>query len=158
MGSLILIGVGIGLGIQQPFIAAQTLFKGSDLAVATSVIIFVQTLAGAIILSISGNVFQNQVVTQIRHIVPMVDPRDVLRAGASGLNTAMSKKYPQYLDGILTAYNNAVQRVFLIGIVVACLGIFGVLAMEWVSVNKNKKMDGEKSKEDNELHAVASVA
>lgn len=149
---LILIGIGIGLGAQQPVMAAQTVFKGADMALATSVLIFIQSLSGTVFLSVAENVFQTQVVKQLHQIVPSVDPEIVLHTGASQLHAAMRAEYPDEVDGILKAYNNALQQVFLIAVVLACLTVFGLVGMEWKSLKKAKE---EKKKSEIPLQAVA---
>lgn len=119
--------------------AAQTVFSGSDVALAVSVLLFLQTLSGTILISVSQTVFQNQIVSQTRKIVPDVDPQVILNTGASDLQDVIRHKYPTHFDGILSAYNNALQRVFLICLICCCLSAFGVIGIEWISVKKDKK-------------------
>lgn len=40
MGTLILIGFGIGIGAQAPFMVPQTIYSGPDISLGTSVVIF----------------------------------------------------------------------------------------------------------------------
>lgn len=143
---LILMGIGIGAGAQQPLMAAQTVFKGADIALSTSVLIFTQSLSGTVFVSVAQNIFQTQVIKQLHEIVPSVDPEVVLHTGASDLHAAMKARYPDELDGILKAYNNALQQVFLIAVILSCLTVFGVVGMEWINLKKAKK-EAEKKRE-----------
>lgn len=52
IGYQALCGAGIGLVLQQPMIAAQTVLKLEDVPTGTSVIIFFQTLGGALFISV----------------------------------------------------------------------------------------------------------
>lgn len=119
--------------------ACQTVFAGADIALSTSVLIFTQTLAGTVFISVAENVFHSELLKQLHKIVPDVDPRDVLEIGASGLHDAMRAQYPDELPGILDAYNKALQAVFLISLILSCLTVFGSAGMEWVSVKKGKQ-------------------
>lgn len=126
-------GIGIGIGAQQPLMETQTVFKGPDIALSTSALIFTQTLAGTIFLSVAENVFQNQLVSQLRRLVPEIDPQDIVTIGASNLRQVIEAEFPQDLTAILTAYNNAIRHVFLISIIFACLNAIPDVFMEWVS-------------------------
>ncbi|KAK0761238.1 hypothetical protein N5P37_006186 [Trichoderma harzianum] len=131
--SLIIMGVGIGIGAQQPLMVAQTVFKGPDIALSTSALIFTQTLAGTIFLSVAENIFQNQLISQLHKLVPEIDPRSIIETGASSLRPFIEAKCPQYLSAVLAAYNNAIRHVFLLSVIFACLNAIPDAFMEWVS-------------------------
>ncbi|KAK9419415.1 putative Major facilitator superfamily (MFS) profile domain-containing protein [Seiridium unicorne] len=143
VGALILFGVGMGLGAQAPVMAVQTVLSGHDIAIGTAVIVFMQSLASAIFLSVGDNVFQQHLVAELAAMVPAVDPAIVVANGASGLRAVMQVKYPAFVDGILVAYNQALRGVFLVGLVLTCLSIFGSASVEWVSVLQNKQESKE---------------
>ncbi|KAF7560344.1 hypothetical protein G7046_g3799 [Stylonectria norvegica] len=136
IGMLILIGIGIGAGAQQPLIASQTVFHDADISLSTSVLIFTQTLAGTVFISVAENIFQSQLIKQLHHIVPNVDPDVVLNTGASHLHEAMMKAYPADFDGIIKAYNNSLQQVFLISVILSCLTVFGSAGSKWINIKK----------------------
>lgn len=121
--------------------AAQTVFKGADIALSTSALMFTQTLAGTVFLTVAQSVFQSQIVRQVSKLAPGVDVQDVVNAGASELWEVVGKKYPKEFPEVLKAYNGALQRVFLIAVVLSCFMVFGVVGMEWVSVKKEKKSE-----------------
>ncbi|KAL7900215.1 hypothetical protein HDV64DRAFT_290797 [Trichoderma sp. TUCIM 5745] len=102
-------GIGIGIGAQQPLMAAQTVFKGPDIAPSTSALIFTQTLTGTIFLSAAENIFQDQLVSQLQTLVPEIDPQAIINIGASNLRQTIEVKFPHYLTATLTAYNNSIQ-------------------------------------------------
>ncbi|KAL7960374.1 major facilitator superfamily domain-containing protein [Trichoderma compactum] len=133
VSSLIIMGVGTGIGAQQPLIVAQTVFKGADIALSTSALIFTQTLAGTIFLSVAENIFQNQLISQLHKLVPEIDPRDIIETGASSLRQFIQAKFPQHLNAVLTAYNNNIRHVVLRSVIFACLNAIPDAFMEWVS-------------------------
>ncbi|KAI8169254.1 Efflux pump aflT [Colletotrichum sp. SAR 10_70] len=146
--SLVLMGLGVGLGGQQCIIAAQTVFKGRDIALATSVLVFLQSLGGTVFLAVAQNVFSSRLVAELRRNVPNVNPAVVINAGASGLVDSMRKTYPDSVDGIIESYNRALQNVFLIATVLGCLTALGIGFFEWKSVKENKPKTDVKSQTD----------
>ncbi|KAI8202194.1 Efflux pump aflT [Colletotrichum sp. SAR 10_76] len=146
--SLVLMGLGVGLGGQQCIIAAQTVFKGRDIALATSVLVFLQSLGGTVFLAVAQNIFSSRLVAELRRNVPNVNPAVVINAGASGLVDSMRKTYPDSVDGIIESYNKALQNVFLIATVLGCLTVLGIGFFEWKSVKENKPKTDAKSQTD----------
>lgn len=137
IGYQCLAGIGIGFGMQQPLIACQTVLDISQVPTGTSVIIFVQTLGGALFVSIGQNIFTNKLSENLAHFVPDLDPAVVLNTGATSIQKDIA---PQYLAGVTISYNNALTQSFLVAAVMAALTIIGSLAVEWKSV-KGKKIE-----------------
>lgn len=119
--------------------AAQTVLTGGDVAVGTSLVIFMTTISGTVFYSVGNSVLQDRLIRELSKRVPAVNPSVVIGAGANNLVDAMRKIYPQYVDGILASYEAALQQVFLISIILACLSAFGSVFIEWRSVKKDKK-------------------
>ncbi|PQE27354.1 putative DHA14-like major facilitator ABC transporter protein [Rutstroemia sp. NJR-2017a WRK4] len=137
IGYQALAGIGIGLGMQQPLIAVQTVLDISQVPIGTSVIIFLQTLGGALFVSIGQNVFSNKLVQNLAKYVPGLDPAVVLNTGATSIQRTIDK---QYLAGVTLAYNDALTESFLVAAIMAALTIIGSVAIEWKSV-KGKKIE-----------------
>ena len=137
IGYQIIAGCGVGLGIQTPVIAIQTVLRLEDVPVGTSLILFTQTLGGAIFVSVAQNIFTNKLISGIIARVPNIDPQFILATGATSLRTAVSSTD---LPAVLLAYNAALDQVFYIAVAMATLSIVGALGMEWKSV-KGKKVD-----------------
>ncbi|KAB8301995.1 hypothetical protein EYC80_005448 [Monilinia laxa] len=138
IGYQCLAGIGIGFGMQQPLIAVQTVLDISQVPTGTSVIIFVQTLGGALFVSIGQNVFTNKLSQNLAHYVPDLNPAVVLSTGATSIQKTIA---PEFLAGVTISYNNALTQSFLVAAVMAALTIIGSLAIEWKSVKgKNIEM------------------
>ena len=124
----------------------QTIFTGPDISLGTSAMMFMQTLTGSVFLSVAQNIWQSKLLEELHSRVPEADPSVVIAHGASGLTAAMSKIYPEKtVAGILAAYAKALQNVWIIAVVLACLSIFGALFMEWKSVKASKEQVTERS-------------
>ncbi|KAJ7485872.1 major facilitator superfamily domain-containing protein [Mycena latifolia] len=127
----IVCGLGVGLGMQQPMLAAQNVLPLKDVPVGTSIIMFSQTLGGALFISIAQNVFTNKLVSGLIANVPGVSPALVLSAGATSLKDAVA---PEFLQGVLEAYNQALVAAFYVAIAMSCLSLVGALFVEWRSI------------------------
>lgn len=128
--ALVISGIGTGCGIQQPLMAVKTVFEGADVALATSALMFIQAIAGTVMLSAAQNIFQGQLISEISRI-PKVDPRDIVDFGASDLHSAVKAKYPDKPDTIFDVYNNSLRKLFLSSVILMCLMAIGAASMEW---------------------------
>lgn len=124
-------GFGIGLGLQLPLAAVQTVLHLSEIASATALIIFMQLFGAAIFVSVGESVLTNKLVAYIGQFVPGVDAKAVAATGATFIQDVIP---PEHLHGVLLAYNDALTRMFELVLVMACLTSIGSLAMEWKSV------------------------
>ena len=137
IGYQALTGIGIGLGMQQPLIAVQTVLDLSDVPTGTAIIIFAQTLGGALFVSIGQNVFTNKLVEGLAKYAPSVDPLVVLKTGATAIQSTVDKAD---LAGVTLAYNEGLTKSFLVAAVMAATTLIGSAAIEWKSV-KGKKIE-----------------
>lgn len=138
IGYQFIFGAGIGLGMQQPMVAVQACLEGPDVAIGTAIIVFSQTLGGALFIAVAQNVFQNQLVSNIAAAnIQGLSPAAVLATGATELRNVFPEKF---LPVVLTAYNNALTQTFYVSTGTACITIIGALCIEWRSV-KGKKIE-----------------
>ncbi|KAJ7198296.1 DHA14-like major facilitator [Mycena pura] len=133
----ILTGLGVGIGMQQPILAAQAALELKDVAVGTAVIMFSQTLGGALFVSVGQVMFTSVLVAQLVKMVPGVDPAVILSTGADSIKTVVG---PAELKGVLFAYNQGLTRAFIVALVVAGVATVAACMVEWRSV-KNKNVD-----------------
>ncbi|KAJ7096914.1 major facilitator superfamily domain-containing protein [Mycena epipterygia] len=134
----IICGFGVGLGLQQATLAAQTVLELKDVPIGMTIVIFSQTLGGALFISIAQNVFTNKLLSGLISGVPGISPALVLSTGATSLKDAIA---PEFLPGVLFAYNEALVAAFYVATAMAALSIVGSLVIEWRSVKgKNIEM------------------
>lgn len=138
IGYQIIAGIGIGLGMQQPLMAVQTVLSIEDVPTGTAVIIFMQTLGGALFVSVAQNVFTNKLVENIAKYVPEIpDPLFILGVGATGVQHVVD---PKLLPGVTQAYNDALTQTFIVFTALSVASIIGAAFTEWKSV-KGKQVE-----------------
>ncbi|OQD93726.1 hypothetical protein PENSOL_c030G06826 [Penicillium solitum] len=136
IGYQIITGAGAGSGMQQSLIGVQVVLPLADVPTGTAMVVFAQTLGGALFVSIGNNVFRNKLVEYLAKYAPKVDVASILKAGATGLQSVVDK---DDLPEILHAYNDALVQTFIVGAAMASISMIGALCMEWKSV-KGKKL------------------
>ncbi|EME79884.1 uncharacterized protein MYCFIDRAFT_155743 [Pseudocercospora fijiensis CIRAD86] len=137
IGYQAMFGIGVGLGMQQTMIAIQAVLPSPDIPIGTAIVMFSQTLGGALFISVAQNVFQNGLLKHVRTAVPGIDPARVLGTGATELVTVFQG---DELQGVRQAYNDAVVETFYVAVAMASLTIFGSAFFRWTSV-KGRKID-----------------
>ncbi|CAK5276518.1 unnamed protein product [Mycena citricolor] len=131
IGYQVLFGFGQGFGAQQPLIAAQTVLDLKDVPIGTSIILFLQTIGGALFVSVGQNIFTNTLIKNIARNVPAIDPASVLAAGATNLKGVVPA---ESLGAVLVQYNGAIMTTFRVSIAMSSLSLIGALGTEWRSV------------------------
>lgn len=134
IGYQVLFGLGLGVGMQQPSLAAQTVLAGKDVSIGIALMFFFQSLGGAIFFSIGESAFANHLASALPGI-PGVDVPAVLAAGATDLKRVVP---PDALHDVLVVYNNAIQKPFITATAVAAAMIFAAAGMEWRSIKKEQ--------------------
>jgi predicted MFS family arabinose efflux permease len=140
IGYQIIAGIGVGLGMQQPLIAVQVVLDIADVPTGTALIIFFQSLGGALFVSAGQTVFTNRLTAGIEKHVPDLDPKTVLAAGATEFRELFAEKF---WDGLINAYNGALNEAFYVSAATASAAILGAVLVSWKSVKgKNIEMAG----------------
>ncbi|KAF4540686.1 MFS toxin efflux pump [Lasiodiplodia theobromae] len=138
--SLVMFGFGSGMGMQMPLTAVQTVLKGTDIALGTSVLLLAQSLSGAIFLSVGQNLFATKLLEELKSRAPGVDATVVVNNGASGLKALVTEKYgAEAATAVLQAYNIALRQCFLVCVILSCLTILSGLGTEWKSVKGDQQ-------------------
>lgn len=131
IGYQIMVGLGVGFGFQQTMLAAQTCLPKADVPIGTAIVVFFQTLGGALFVSIANNIWSNRLLSGLAEVVPELDSNVVLEAGATSLkNVIEAELYP----AVLQVYNDALVGTFYVATAMAALSIIGSASLEWKSV------------------------
>ncbi|KAI5463622.1 major facilitator superfamily domain-containing protein [Mariannaea sp. PMI_226] len=131
IGYQIIAGVGVGVGMQQPLIAVQVVCEMADIPTGTAMVIFLQTLGGALFVTGAQTVFTNKLVENIRTYAPGLNPQAVIEAGATRIREQMK---PEWLEGVIRAYNDSLNVCFWVAAATASATIVGAALTEWKSV------------------------
>jgi MFS family permease len=140
IGYQVVLGLGIGLGMQQSSVAAQTILERKDVPTGAALMMLAQSLGGAIFLAVAQTVFENNLVSGVQTSIQGQHGQNiaqlVLQAGATGIRSLVS---PADLPPVLVAYNSAITKTFYVGVGLASASIIGALLMEWPSVKGGDK-------------------
>ncbi|KAF2655353.1 MFS general substrate transporter [Lophiostoma macrostomum CBS 122681] len=138
IGYQFIFGAGVGFGMQQTLVAVQTVLPAEDVAIGTAIQMFAQTLGGALFISVGQNVFTNQLLKNLKSVVPDLDPSIVLVTGATELKHRVEEKF---LAGVLVAYNQTLTETFYVSVACGAASIVGAAFVEWKSMKgKNIQM------------------
>ncbi|KAF3936514.1 hypothetical protein ABW19_dt0203077 [Dactylella cylindrospora] len=151
IGFQILYGFGLGMGMQQPNLAAQAVLDRKDVPVGTSMVMFAQILGGSIFISVGQNNFANELVKGLTAIPGKTfDTQTVVHTGATDIRKVVDA---DMLPAVLSAYNEAIVQVFYVAVGLAAATIIGAAGMEWVSTRKEIDAQKEKEKQNGEESA-----
>ena len=131
IGYQIIYGLGVGAGFQQCIVAVQSALPLEDIPMGVAVNLSSQQLGGTILLSAAQNVFTNHLRSNFTALaIPGFDPELAISAGATQLRNVVPT---EYLHEVLVAYDEAVDKVFQVSLIMACLMTLGASGMEWRS-------------------------
>ncbi|KKZ64784.1 hypothetical protein EMCG_09325 [[Emmonsia] crescens] len=139
IGYQVLYGFGLGSGTQHAHMAAQTVLPALDVPVGAGIILFAQSLGGAIFIAVGQNIFANGLARRMVNI-PEIDASILQDLGATTLRKYIHSS--EVLNRVLDEYNDAVVETFQVALALSCLGLLGALAMEWRSVKDKDKGKG----------------
>lgn len=131
IGYQFIFGAGVGFGMQQILVAVQTVLPKNDIPIGTAIMMFSQTLGGALFISVGQNVFTNQLLKNLKTVVPDLDPSIVLAVGATELKNAIASRF---LEGVLVAYNRTLTQTFYVSVATGAISIIGASVVEWKSM------------------------
>jgi MFS transporter, DHA2 family, glioxin efflux transporter len=127
-------GIGLGLVFQIPVIVCQSSVKPSDLSTASAMMLFFQTIGGALWISASQAGFANMLLSEVVKTAPNVNPGLVLATGATELRKVFTE---EELPGILEAYMRAIRVPFAIALAACCLTVVLIVIPRWKSIKVN---------------------
>ncbi|KIX93769.1 uncharacterized protein Z520_10393 [Fonsecaea multimorphosa CBS 102226] len=139
IGYQALAGIGLGLIFQIPVIVGQAIVKPSDLSSVSAIILFFQTIGGAVFISAAQAGFTNKMLHELPIKAPHVDASLVLATGATDLRKVFAASD---IPGILDAYMDGLRVPFAICIACASLAFVLSFTPRWESIKGKVKMDG----------------
>lgn len=142
IGFQVLYGFSLGLGMQQAQLSAQTVLKRVDVPTGMALVVFMQTLGGAVFISVGQNVLTSHLISGTsRLLVDGLDPTVIVNTGATDLRDLVPV---DQLAAVLEVYNGALRQVFLVSVGLSAVTILGALGLEWKSVKKGGKVVAQK--------------
>jgi EmrB/QacA subfamily drug resistance transporter len=119
--SMLVLGVGVGLTMQVPVLAVQNAVNPRDMGTATAGVNFFRSIGGALGVAIFGSILSNR----LSYYLPRLLPPEVLGSMGRESLTASPERLrelpPQIYQGVVEAFANSVQTVFLVALPVALI-------------------------------------
>ncbi|KAF2437260.1 MFS general substrate transporter [Karstenula rhodostoma CBS 690.94] len=140
IGYQVFIGLTVGLGFQVPVMAAQALAKEEDIPTTTSLIMFFQTMGGALGVSAAQTAFSNKLIASLVKKVPGVNPGQVLAVGATDIRKVFP---PELVPGIVDAYMDGLKVTFIFIIALWGVATITSVAMPWINIKEALKRDSQ---------------
>lgn len=153
IGYQVLYGFGLGACMQAPNMAAQTVLPRNQVSIGASLMIFAQTLSGAILISVGQNVLDGELAKRLSAFMN-VTPKQIEASGVTGLLRSVPKRFHAQA---LKAYNDSLHVCFRVALIMTCLAILGALVMEWRSVKKEADEKTEVSNANEKESVVEAV-
>lgn len=140
IGYQVLFGLGLGSGMQQPTMAAQTVLDQVDVSIGVALMFLFQSLGGAIWVAVSQNLYTNYLTSALPSISG-INTTAILSAGATGLIDLVPA---DKLGAVKAVYNMALHRALFVPVAMSCVMVLPALGMEW----RNVKKESEKRKQE----------
>jgi EmrB/QacA subfamily drug resistance transporter len=130
---LFILGVGIGMTMQNLVLAVQNTVAAADLGAASSAVAFFRSLGGTVGVSVLGAVLSARVTTLITAGLP---PEAAGAAGSESVGLAnLADAPPAIQELIRVSYGDATGRIFLVAAVVAVVAVIAVFLIREVALS-----------------------
>ncbi|KAL4787020.1 major facilitator superfamily domain-containing protein [Aspergillus varians] len=158
IGYQILLGAGVGPGFQIPLAAVQTSLKPADIPQGTTVLMFFQTLGGAVFLSVAQSLFQNGLIDGVKAYAPSVDPAKIVDAGATEMRHVLSELGQlDQLRNVILAFLDGLQDTYKLTTALFCVAFAVSCTFQWKSVKDGGAGGGAKDKAEPAVPAVETA-
>jgi hypothetical protein len=131
----VLQGLGAGMTLSMPYVATQTILRGDDIPVGTSMVQLFQFLGGSVFLAISQALFANTLVDSLSKLssvgIGTTEIEKIMHAGSASVRKAVTDAQ---LPGVVSAYNDGIVSTFYVAAAAAAMAFVVALGLEWKSV------------------------
>ncbi len=119
---MVVLGVGVGMLMQNLVLAAQNDVPAAELGAATSALTFFRSMGGAIGVSALGAVLANRVTSLFAERFPQA-----ATSGGTAEVPDVTSLPPQFKEIIAEVYGQATAELFLVGAPIAALAVVAVI-------------------------------
>ena len=128
-GAMALVGIGVGMSMQNLVLSVQNTVALKDIGAASSTVAFFRSLGGTIGVSVLGAVLAHRVTDNLTHELAAAGVSGGASAASSStLNLSALPEAVQHL--VRVAYGDATGHIFLISAVIAVVGVVAALLMK----------------------------
>ncbi|GIF62848.1 EmrB/QacA family drug resistance transporter [Asanoa ishikariensis] len=142
---MLLVGIGVGMTMQNLVLAVQNTVHLRDIGAASASVAFFRSLGGTIGVSVLGAVLAHRVTGQITHDLAAAGvPAGGSSSGTSALNLNALPDAVQHI--VRAAYGDATGHIFLISAAIAVVGVIAALLLRPVTLRTSLDLaDTERS-------------
>ncbi|GAA1888566.1 MDR family MFS transporter [Asanoa iriomotensis] len=154
---MLLVGIGVGMTMQNLVLAVQNGVQLKDIGAASSSVAFFRSLGGAMGVSILGAVLANRVTSQITHDLAAAGvPAGAESSGTSALNLNALPEAFQHI--VRAAYGDATGHIFLISAAIAVVGVIAALLLRPVTLRTSLDLADQERSVTTAAGAIDGVA
>ncbi|KAK5122095.1 hypothetical protein LTR85_004341 [Meristemomyces frigidus] len=135
MCMLALLGFAVGLGIQAPQVAAQTVLEAKEVSIGLAVVQFGSWMGPVLFLSAGATLFANRLNAEIHAYSPSTNITSIDNMGLTELRNTLGN---DVLNDVLAGYSEALVQTLYLPLTLCCASIIGCIAMERKSVKKTE--------------------
>ncbi|WP_405096879.1 MDR family MFS transporter [Micromonospora sp. NBC_01412] len=129
--AMLIVGIGVGMTMQNLVLAVQNTVSLKDIGAASSTVAFFRSLGGTIGVSVLGAVLARRVSDQVTHDLTAAG----IPASGSGGGSLNLEVLPEPVANIIrAAYGDATGHIFLISAAIAVVGIIAALLLKPVNL------------------------
>lgn len=148
-GFQILTGVGLGMCLDQVYLAVQAVLSREDTSVGIALLMFGHTLAGfnliawinltirAVATAIAEAIFINSFLHELLRRLPNLNPQVVISAGPIGIRQIVP---PEDLGDVTEAFQVAFRNVALVSLSFSCVAFLTAFGIEGKNIKGMNRM------------------
>ncbi|GJC80766.1 efflux pump roqT [Colletotrichum liriopes] len=158
IGYQVLYGLGSGQSMQTPLMVVQTVLPMTEIPLGTALVMFLQTLGGAIFISVAQNVFTNELRAGLARKLPNVNATAIVDGGANTIR--MPGILPtDELEAVIRIYSKSLTNSWYVAVALACGSVAGSLLLQWRTVKQQEPPTAgdESGKRDTMVGAVNNM-
>ncbi|PSR81482.1 major facilitator superfamily domain-containing protein [Coniella lustricola] len=133
VGFQIIMGVGLGSGLQMPIVAVQNSMQQKEMATAMAFLVWSQYMGPTVFLTLYNVIFDTSLKYALAQDAPNVNAAAVVAAGATGFREVVD---PGDLPGVLLAYASSIDKVFYLATSAGAVAFIGASLMGWNDIRK----------------------
>ncbi|WYZ42281.1 hypothetical protein EsH8_V_001176 [Colletotrichum jinshuiense] len=135
IGYQVLYGLGSGQSMQTPLMVVQTVLPMAEIPLGTALVMFLQTLGGAIFISVAQNVFTNDLRAGLARELPNVNATAIVDGGANTIRMPGILPKDQ-LEAVIRIYSKSLTNSWYVAVALACGSVAGSLLLQWRTVKQ----------------------
>lgn len=136
LGYQTFLGFAVGLAIQVPQVAAQTILPAKEASIGIAIVMFGQQIGPVLFVAASASLFKNRLRVEVSQLAPGTNVTSLAHMGLSDVRSQIGV---DRLKQVLTSYDKAVVETLYLPVALTCLTIFSAVAMERVSAKKKQR-------------------